>query len=305
MSPARKPRVTCVGVIFHDEVFHVDALPRADGKYPAREAYDCGGGMSATAAVAAARLGADAAFVGRVGDDARGAALRRGLEACGVDAGGLRSIPGATTAHSAVIVDRGGDRIIVSFQGSGLDPDAGWLPRADIARADAVVVDVRWQAGALAALEVAREAGHIGLLDADVAHGAEVSELLAAASHIAFSAPALRTLTGEGRLDRALRRVEAPAARLVAVTDGARGVWWREGSRVHRVPAPAVEARSTLGAGDVFHGALGVALAEGASARDAVDFAAVAAALKCTHDAGWEAMPTREEVARVQRVSAG
>ena len=64
----------------------------------------------------------------------------------------------------------------------------------------------------------------------------------------------------------------------------------------HRMRAPAVEARDTNGAGDVFHGAYTLALAEGRGVIDGMRFATAAAALKCRNGSGWEAVPDRAAV---------
>ncbi len=84
----------------------------------------------------------------------------------------------------------------------------------------------------------------------------------------------------------------------VAVTGGAAGTWWhdRATGRVRHVEAPKVKAVDTLAAGDVFHGAFTLAIAEGQSIPDAIAFANTAAALKCTVFGGRLGAPTREEV---------
>jgi sulfofructose kinase len=83
---------------------------------------------------------------------------------------------------------------------------------------------------------------------------------------------------------------------VVGVTLGERGSVFRVDGAVHRIAAPAVEAKDTNGAGDVFHGAYALALAEGMRVIDAIRFASVAAALKCRSGSGWEAAPDRAAV---------
>ena len=82
----------------------------------------------------------------------------------------------------------------------------------------------------------------------------------------------------------------------LAVTEGPRDVLWRKGARLRKSPVFAVEAVDTVGAGDVFHGALTLALAEGRDMVAALRFAAAAAALKCTRLGGSAAAPWRGEV---------
>jgi sulfofructose kinase len=73
-------------------------------------------------------------------------------------------------------------------------------------------------------------------------------------------------------------------------------VLWRDGATLRKSPVFAVEAVDTVGAGDVFHGALTLALAEGRDVVAALRFAAAAAGLKCTRLGGSAAAPWRAEV---------
>lgn len=78
-------RVACVGITVMDRIYYVEGLPTESGKYVARNYTEVGGGPAATAAVAAARLGAQVDFIGRVGDDDTGNSLLAELESWGVN----------------------------------------------------------------------------------------------------------------------------------------------------------------------------------------------------------------------------
>ncbi len=82
----------------------------------------------------------------------------------------------------------------------------------------------------------------------------------------------------------------------VCVTDGANDTRFQRGEETGRVPTFVVDAVDTLGAGDIWHGAFALALAEGRGEREAIRFAAAAAALKCTAFGGRSAIPTRDQV---------
>jgi sulfofructose kinase len=84
----------------------------------------------------------------------------------------------------------------------------------------------------------------------------------------------------------------------ICVTDGDKGAFWLEGKRLHRAPACRVEAVDTLAAGDVWHGAFALRLAEGAHEADAIRFAHAAAAIKCTRFGGRNGSPRRDEVTK-------
>jgi sulfofructose kinase len=108
---------------------------------------------------------------------------------------------------------------------------------------------------------------------------------------------ALLRMSGESDPVRALQwarpRVRGP---YVGVTVGPRGYLWLAGETLHEAPGFRVDAIDTLGAGDVFHGAYALAIAEGQAVADAVRFANAAAAIKCTRASGRRGIPLRAEV---------
>jgi sulfofructose kinase len=93
-----------------------------------------------------------------------------------------------------------------------------------------------------------------------------------------------------------VRQVAAETGAIVSVTDGARGTWFIQGGEEGHVPAFAVDAVDTLGAGDVWHGALALLLAEGADLERAIRFASATAAIKCGRYGGRAGIPGRAEV---------
>jgi sugar/nucleoside kinase (ribokinase family) len=95
----------------------------------------------------------------------------------------------------------------------------------------------------------------------------------------------------------ALRRLSRLTPAFLAATRGPRGtIWLNETGALEETRAFPVQAVDTLGAGDVFHGAFTLRLAEGGGLREALQFAAAAAALKCTRHGGGQAAPQRIEV---------
>jgi sugar/nucleoside kinase (ribokinase family) len=120
--------------------------------------------------------------------------------------------------------------------------------------------------------------------------------LLLAATHIVFSAEGLRAITRLDNLEAALRSVAQRTGAFVAVTDGARDMLWLQDGDLRVLPAFRVKAVDTLAAGDVFHGAFALALAEGQEAAAAMRFAAATSAIKCTRFGGGTGAPSREEV---------
>ena len=294
-------RVLSVGVAVVDHVFRVDAFPTRPEKYRARDAATVGGGGGANAAVAVARLGGEAWLAARVGDDATADTILADLAAEGVRADLVRRFGGCRSSFSSVLVDDGGERQIVNFRDMGLSFDAGWLRERLAGMAfDAVLADTRWPDGALAAMERAVELGVPGVMDAE-APVREAEGAVRAASHVVFSAQGLRDWAEvpEGSdLADLLRGAAEELDAIVGVTDGADGVRWIADGALRHEPAPPLPAplADTLAAGDVWHGALALALGEGQGLDPAMRFANAAATLKCVGGTGRSGAPTRDAV---------
>ena len=291
-------RVLCVGVAVLDNMFAVEAIPAEPTKVFAREFRQIGGGPGSNAAVTVARLGGKAWFWGRVGDDPIGARLIEELADYGVDASMVRRVPNRRSGVSAVIIDDRGERLIFAFADRDLDPDPGWLPDELPAGVDVLLCDVRWPAAAERVMRRAHERGIRRVLDADLTNDDAVHRLIGLSTHAVFSAPALRRFSGSSDIEAGLRAAEAGTAGTVAVTLGANGFAWIEDGAVRRIGSFPVPVVDTLGAGDVFHGAFALGLAENLPIAAAGRFAAAAAGLKCTRWGGRAGIPTREELER-------
>lgn len=284
-------RVLTLGFAAVDFVLSVPEFPDRPDKYRADSASIVGGGMAANAAVAAARLGGTVHLASRLGDDPLADIILSDLQADGVRTEMVRRTAGGRSPFSSVLVDGHGERQVVNFRGSGLADDMGWIDAAP--DCDVVLVDTRWPAGAAAALDLARRRGIPGVLDGE----APIDPiLLQKASHVAFSRQGLRSIADTDDLNRALRRVADRFHAWICVTDGARGAWYNGADGITHVPAFPVEAVDTLGAGDVWHGAFALALAEGQREATAVRFANAAAALKCKVFGGRSGTPDRASV---------
>jgi sulfofructose kinase len=213
----------------------------------------------------------------------------------GVDCSHVRRCAGCASSVSAVIVDARGERMIVNNLDPSLPVDPAWLPAPAAVGARAVLVDTRWPEGALAALHAGRAAGMPAVLDADRPIPPD-GALLRAATHVAFSADALADYTGIGEPARALAQVARALPGWCCVTAGRDGVYTMADGRLRRHAAFEVAVVDTLGAGDVWHGAFALALAEGHDAAVAVRVASAAAALKVQRAGGRAGAPTRAEL---------
>ena len=279
--------VLIAGMAVADFVFRVPAIPTQAEKYRAGSMEIVVGGPAANAAIAIARLRGRATLSTRLGEDEVAGAIRNVLEAEGV---ACRLRRAGRSPLSAIAVDAAGERQIVNFRGEALaeepEPLDGLTPAA-------VLVDMGWTRAALAALTLARARGVPGVVDAETP---ATEAVLHAASHVAFARGGLAAFTGIGDKAEALLAAARRLEGWVCVTDGAAGVSYVAEGRVETVPTFPVRAVDTLGAGDIWHGAFTLRLAEGAREPDAVRFANAAAALKCTGFGGGRASPGRAAV---------
>ena len=284
-------KIFVVGIAVVDFIFDVEDFPRTADKYRAHAAHIVGGGCAANAAVAITRLGGRASLTARLGDDLIGDLILSGLEAEQVETDLIVRAAGATSSFSSVYVDRDGERQIVNFPGDGLSDEVAWeeLP-PDL---DAVLTDHRWTSAAVKALDIARERGIPGIVDGEASIDPAILER---ASHIAFSVQGLRSLTKAAEPRQALEEIRRDVPGWVCVTDGENGVYFASADGIEHISAFDVEAVDTLAAGDIWHGAFALSLAEGADERTAITYANAVAALKCTKSGGRSGCPGRAEV---------
>jgi len=288
--------VTTVGLAVMDFVFGVDVRPDRGRKAFASSLAQVGGGPAATAAVTVAALGGIARFVGRIGEDPIGDHIMADLDRWHVDTGGIRRVPDASSPVSSIVVEPDGERTIVNYTDPRLHGPDDVVTAADLEGSDAVLVDMRWPVGSRSALVAATDLGVPSILDFDEAPEWDVAEALRLPNYVLFSAPALAGVTGSPDPEEALRRVAGRTAAWVGVTLGAEGMMWLDDGTMVRSPAYTVVAVDTLGAGDVYHGAFALGIAEGREIHDVVRRAAAVAALKCTRFGGREGIPSIEEV---------
>ena len=292
------PRILCIGIPVRDLTFRVEAVPARGSKANATHLAEICGGNALNAAIAMARLGGRVAFAGPMGDvqeTSSGFILER-MAAEGIETRHIVRIPGAATPVSAIIIDATGERTLTIYR----DP-ALWsvkLSDADQLLADcqAVLVESRCGAFCIDLCTAARRRGIPVIVGVDRAM-ALTDDLLTAASHLLFASEQVQDTAGIADDGEALERLAKLTPAFLAATRGPRGtIWLNEIGQLEETPAFPVGAVDTLGAGDVFHGAFTLRLAEGGSARQALRFAAAAAALKCTRHGGGLAAPQRIEV---------
>lgn len=283
------------------------------------------GGAPANVAVAAARLGAKAAFIGKVGRDAFGASIRETLTRNQVDASGLYESEKDLTTLAVVSVDAAGERSFAFYRTPGADTQL--TGEEAVAALEAFAekpvflhfgsVSLTAEPARSATLEVARRARELGVrLSYDPNYRANLwpdqetavermKEPLSLCHVLKVAEEELELLTGSRDLEAGTRAVyETYGTPLIVVTLGEGGSFYRLGGSTGRVAARTVQVADTNGAGDTFLGALlsrlvrcgGLEGLRPDRLEGELDFANRAAALTCTRPGAIPAMPVLDEV---------
>lgn len=253
-----------------------------------------GGGLVATALVAAARLGARTEIRTWIGGDEEGRLVLAGLETEGVDLTGVRTVSGARTAVSFIhVTETSGERTI--YHRRGPTP-----PEQEISEAvrmqshyDAALVDAVWPEVSLPFARAARQAGVPVVADFCPRHG--LQELAASVDALIVPKACTLSLWPRGDWKTRLEALIDLGPSLAVITAGAEGCYYLDqGDLVHQPPFP-VDVVDTTGAGDVFHGAFAYGLGARLPLRQCIQLASAVAALSCRALGGRSAIPTPQE----------
>lgn len=295
-------RVVVVGSVNVDLVVSVRRLPRAGETVAGGTFARHGGGKGANQAVAAARLGAEVAFVGAVGVDEMGEEALAELGREGVDTSHVGRLDGVATGVAAIVVDAVGENQIAVASGANAAIDAGAVERALASllapaggRPPGVVLlsNEVPEAVVAAAIDRARAAGW-GV----VFNPAPARPLRTSLDGVVLTpnADEARELAGVGDVEAAARALAGRTGAPVLVTLGGEGALLLDAGDAQRLPAPPVSVVDTTGAGDTVNGALAAELAAGRPFADAVRFALAAAGLSTTAAGARTGMPRRDDV---------
>lgn len=288
-------RVLGVGLTAFDHIAEVERIPGPDEHEFMLGYTRQAGGIVGNALTAAARLGLDTAWVGKVGNNEHGRFILNAFRDDGIDTSRVIVESGADTPFCIVLVDRRTrGRTLVFNRGCsvayGAELDDDFISGFDVIHLDGFFSDV--------AIEAARSAKRLGVkvsLDAGLTF--PTLEELMRLSDIFVPTRAIATyLTGEKDMAAALRKLVEAGPEIVAVTMGAEGsigLW--NGELVH-APGFAVDAIDTTAAGDTYHGAFLYAWLKKKPLEHILTFANAMAALKCTRPGGRGGIPRLEEV---------
>jgi sulfofructose kinase len=287
-----------LGCVAVDDLLYVDAYPQADTKARVQSRDRQCGGLTATALVAAARLGARCAYAGTLGDDDASQFVVHRLQEEGISVRQLCRRADARPIRSVIIVDRNQRTRTIFYDLEGAAPVTPDWPSEELIRAARVLfVDHFGVEGMLRATRLARAAAIPVVADFESDPGGPAfRQLVAEVDHPIVSLDFARQWTGREQPAQAALALWSPGRQAVVVTCGLDGCWYvgsQQPTAARHQPAFAVPTVDTTGCGDVFHGAYAAGLAQGQDLPTRLRWAAAAAALKATRPGGQAGIPTR------------
>lgn len=304
-SAPHPPRLIVLGSLNVDRLWTVQNLPGRGETVLALDTRTEFGGKGANQAVAARRQGAVVDMIGAVGVDSDGRNYLNHLDQLGIGIHGVQRLEETSTGSAHVYVDAKGENQIVVHAGANARLDPAWPSRhldMDLIGCDLLLAQLECSLPAVrAALRLAAIRGVPSMLNASPVNAAFVWDIpidtvivnehecveifgLRGTDRLSLSTEARQTLLEEHRI------------RNLIVTQGAAPTLHISTASTLVVPTYSVVPKDTVGAGDAFAGALAVRRAEGASWKEAIWHANVAAALSTQSHGAQSAMPTRAEV---------
>lgn len=301
-SRVRPPRITVIGSLNMDLVTITSNVPSA-GETVNGEAFSTMyGGKGANQAVACARLGAEVVMLGCVGDDNFGHEMISNLKQQSINCEHVLELEHMSSGIASITIADGDNRIIVVPGANGaVTPEYIRQHEQRIADADLLLLQLEIP------LEAVTEA-------VNIAHSHQVPIMLNPApaqslpeslhNQITWLTPNEHELlllcqaTAEpDQLEAAYRELVASKPEKIVMTKGSDGALWSDrNGTVHHTPGHIVKVVDTTGAGDTFNGALAVALAEGRTLNEAVQWAVGAGALSVMQFGAQGGMPLRQDL---------
>jgi ribokinase len=303
LQSKKSPSIVVVGSSNTDMIIKMDRIPRPGETIIGGEFFTAAGGKGANQAVGAARAGGNVTFIARVGKDSFGELAVAGFKQDGINVSYIFNDPTTPSGVALIFVGKNGENSIAVASGANekLSPQDVLNAREAFVGAGAMIAQLETPIETIqAAAELAVEAGVRVILNPAPARQLP-DALLRRVSILTPNETEAEMLTGIKitGIESASKAAKALLERgpnTVILTMGSQGAWVATPNMERFSPAFKVNAVDTTAAGDIFNGALAVALVEGISLLDAVRFANAAAALSVTKQGAQPSAPTRREI---------
>jgi ribokinase len=295
--------VVVIGSLNMDLVTRAPRLPAGGETLIGHSFATVSGGKGANQAVAAARLGAQVAMVGCVGNDDYGVQLRDALLAEQIDCRAVSTVEDSSGV-ALIVVDDNSQNAIVIVAGANGAMTAAVIDRFDevLKGADVIICQLEIPDATVGhALKRARALGKIVILNPAPASRPLPADWFAAIDYLIPNESEASALSGLpvdslATAEVAASQLIAMGAAKVIITLGAQGSLFANGKGFEHFPAPKVKAVDTTAAGDTFVGGFAAALANGKSEAEAIRYGQIAAALSVTRAGAQPSIPTRSDV---------
>lgn len=301
-----KPPVLVIGSSNTDLVIKAARIPKPGETILGGEFARAAGGKGANQAVAAARAGGAVTFIARVGRDSNGEAALTGFVADGINVKHVVHDPTRPSGVALIFVGKNGENSIAVASGANdkLSPADVRQAKAAFRRVRVVLLQLETPLKTVeASIALAAAVGVRVVLNPAPARPLP-AQLLKCIYLITPNQSEAELITGvavtsETTAAQAADKLLARGVQNVIITMGARGAFMAGKNLRQLMPGFKVTAVDATGAGDVFSGALVVALAEGRSLPEAARFASAAAAISVTRFGAQPSAPTRQEIEAV------
>lgn len=297
------PKILVIGSSNTDMVVKTSRFPQPGETIIGGEFFLFPGGKGANQAVAAARMGGEVDLIAKVGQDVFGQQAIEGFAHEGINVAYVLSDPKLASGVALITVDAVGENEIVVAPGANAALRPTDLDRDDLAFENADLVLMQLETPLETVLHAAKKAQTLYkkfLLNPAPAQSLP-DELYPLLYLITPNETEASLLTGiplddDDALPLVAEVLLQKGVKNVIITLGAKGAYFQNTHQKFLIPAPKVQAVDTTAAGDVFNGALAVALAEGLDWREAIELACQAGAIAVTRMGAQASAPFREEV---------
>lgn len=287
------------GTAVYDVLLKLTDFPGEERHVGVIEQKTQGGGMTATAMVAVARLGQNCAFFGNLGDDENGQKILQGLVDEGVNVDGVEMLPGYVNTVSYVLINsKNGSRTFLANKENTPPIELTDIRKKLIENASVVHMDGGHYESDVRIAQYAREKGVTVSYDAcrGEREAANNCRLLPLCDIVITCADYPEKVCGKGNLEDNIKALAQYGSRILITTLGSKGCAALINDEIRYFPAYKVDVVDTTGAGDVFHGSFLYAYNQGLTLEECIRFASATAAIKCTKIGGRSGIPTAEEV---------